>query len=231
MRRTVVGAIAVIAAASVITLTGLQTASAAEVLPLPNNQAAASGFSPSYEASTLQTLHDALQSQWQSNDTAGMQTTQRALAAELASLQESLGSAAMAPGAMVAPGQAQQDNAKLGQALNTRQGMHGARHDRYNARQGMHGARHDRYNARHGRYSAHQGRNSAQGSNSAQPGSNSAQPGSNSAQPGSNSVAASAAPTPGLTQILQQLLQAVLQLVSTLLGGAPAPSAATLQVG
>jgi hypothetical protein len=116
MRRTVVGAVAVIAAASVFTLGGLGMASAATMLP----SAASAGFSPVSEATALRTIHDTLESQWNAKDVGGMQASQSALATELAKLQSPQGHAglaAMSPKAAGEVSQAVRQNDRFGQAL------------------------------------------------------------------------------------------------------------------
>jgi hypothetical protein len=124
MRRTVVGVIAVVAATSVFTMTGLGQASAAAALP--NSPASAtSGFSPSSEAAVLKTLHDNLSDQWDARDAYGMQTTQAALAGELARLAAPAGHAAMAPDAVTTAGRAQRENTQLGRDLAALTATHG----------------------------------------------------------------------------------------------------------
>lgn len=118
MRRTVVGAVAVVAASSVFMLGGLGMASAASMIP--NTSAASAGFSPTSEAAALRTIHDNLESQWNAKDTNGMQASQSALAAELAKLQTPQGHAglaAMSPRAAGEVSQAVRQNDQLGQAL------------------------------------------------------------------------------------------------------------------
>jgi hypothetical protein len=116
MRRTVVGAVAVMTASSVFTLTGVGLAGAARMVPAtPPGVTAATA--PSTEVTTLRTLHDTLDSQWQVRDTTGMRTTQAGLATELARLPTSQGYRAMAPDAVTEIGKAQQQNATLGDQL------------------------------------------------------------------------------------------------------------------
>lgn len=120
MRRTVVGVIAVVAATSVFTSSGLGMAEAASMLPSTQSDTA-TGFSPAAEAATLRTLHDSLESQWNAKDPAAMRTTQAALATELAKLQaqaeHARGKAALAPDTVTATGRAVAQNTRLGQAL------------------------------------------------------------------------------------------------------------------
>lgn len=124
MRRTVVGVVAVVAATSVFTMTGLGVASAAEALP-SNAAIAAAGYSPAAEAATLRTLHDDLAAHWNARDAAGMQATQTALATELAKLQTPAGHAAMAAGAAGMAARAQQENNQLGRDLAALTACHG----------------------------------------------------------------------------------------------------------
>lgn len=116
MRKTVVGVIAVVAATSVFSLTGMGVASAAAMLP-SNPPGVSGGFSPTAEAATLKTLHDSLESQWNGKNVAGMQVTQAALAAELAKFATPAGHAAMAPNTVSTVSRAQQENNQLGTAL------------------------------------------------------------------------------------------------------------------
>lgn len=119
MRRTVVGAVAVIAATSVFTLSGLGMASAASMIP-SSQPGASAGFSPTSEATALRTLHDSLESQWNAKDATGMRATQSALATELAELQTPQGHgglAAMSPKAASEASQAVRQNDQLGQEL------------------------------------------------------------------------------------------------------------------
>lgn len=118
MRRTVVGVIAVTTASSVFMLTGLGTASAVSMLEHAP-AATAAGFSPTAEAGTLKSLHDALETQLKTKDATGMRATQADLATELAKLRNAAQGAhtAMAPDAVTAVGKATQENDQLGQAL------------------------------------------------------------------------------------------------------------------
>ncbi|HEX3649304.1 MAG TPA: hypothetical protein VHV49_12820 [Pseudonocardiaceae bacterium] len=127
MRRTVVGAVAVVAAASVFMLGGLGMASASAMLP-NTSPGASAGFSPTSEATALRTLHDTLETQWSAKDATGMRDTQSALATELAKLQTPQGKAglaAMSPRAASEAGQALRENDQLGQALAALQADHG----------------------------------------------------------------------------------------------------------
>jgi hypothetical protein len=120
-----VGVIAVITASSVFTLTGLGLAGAATMAPSAHSVGTA-GFSPTDEAATLRTLHDALDSQWNDRDAAGMRSTQAELATELAKLQAPQGAhTAMAPDTVTAASKAQQENTQLGQALAELAAVHG----------------------------------------------------------------------------------------------------------
>jgi hypothetical protein len=127
MRRTVIGAVAVIAATSVFTLGGLGFASAASMLP-GTPPGAAAGFSPTSEATSLRNLHDTLETQWNAKDTTGMQATQSALATELAKLQTPQGHAglaAMSPKAAAEATRAVRQNDQLGQELAALKAGHG----------------------------------------------------------------------------------------------------------
>jgi hypothetical protein len=115
MRRTVVGVVAVIAATSLFTVTGLGMADAASMIP--GTRATAAGFSPTAEAGTLRTLHDSMAAEWKASDTGAMRTTQTALAAELATLRAPQGKAAMTSGAETAASKAIRQNTRLGDAL------------------------------------------------------------------------------------------------------------------
>lgn len=127
MRKTVVGAVAVVAATSVFMLGGLGIASASAMLP-DASPGASAGFAPTSEAGALRTLHDTLESQWNAKDANGMQATQAALAAELAKLQTPqghAGPAALSPRAAGEAAQAVHQNDQLGQALAALRAGHG----------------------------------------------------------------------------------------------------------
>lgn len=126
MRRTVVGAVAVLTAASVFTLTGLGIASAATMLPSSPPGVSAAGTSPMAEAATLKTLHDQLDAAWQAKNPAAMQVAQAGLATELAKLAAQTGHAAMAPGVASQVDQAQQQNNQLGKELAQFTATHGS---------------------------------------------------------------------------------------------------------
>lgn len=125
MRRTVVGVIAVVTASSVFMLTGLGVASAVSMLP-STPAGATAGLSPSAEAATLKTLHDALETQWNDKNAAAMRATQASLATELAKLQVPQGAhQAMAAGTATAVSKAQHENTQLGQELARLTAAHG----------------------------------------------------------------------------------------------------------
>jgi hypothetical protein len=125
MRRTVVGAIAVITVGSVFTLTGLGIVNASSLLPYDPPGAAATS-APTSEATTLQNLHDALAAQWNAKDVAGMRATQSSLAAELATLPAPVrGNTLTSSDAATTTSTTQQQNTELGQELTALQAPHG----------------------------------------------------------------------------------------------------------
>lgn len=114
MRKTVVGAIAVVTATSVISLAGAGLASAAVTTP---SSPAAVAFAPAAEAQHVQVLHDQLKLTFDQKNVSAVLATVNQLSAELTRLRAPAARAAMSPESSTLSTRAQAQDLELKQQL------------------------------------------------------------------------------------------------------------------
>ncbi|HJP79948.1 MAG TPA: hypothetical protein VJ914_37090 [Pseudonocardiaceae bacterium] len=119
MKRTVVGAIAVVTVAAVATMTGFGLASAASALPASPATAPVSSNAQylQNQAGVVQVLHDQLKAAALNGDVAGTQDAVNKITAELGTLSSPQGRAAMSAGASSTVDKATDLNNQVAQAL------------------------------------------------------------------------------------------------------------------
>jgi hypothetical protein len=119
MKRTVVGAIAVVTVAAVATMTGFGLASAASALPASPATAPVSSNAQylQNQAGVVQVLHDQLKAAALNGDVAGTQDAVNKITAELGSLSSPQGRAAMSAGTSSTVDKATGLNNQVAQAL------------------------------------------------------------------------------------------------------------------
>lgn len=119
MKRTVVGAIAVVTVAAVATMTGFGLASAASALPASPATAPVSSNAQylQNQAGVVQVLHDQLKAAALNGDVAGAQDAVNKITAELGTLSSPQGRAALSAGASSTVDKATDLNNQVAQAL------------------------------------------------------------------------------------------------------------------
>ncbi|HWE91357.1 MAG TPA: hypothetical protein VG317_17990 [Pseudonocardiaceae bacterium] len=114
MRKTVVGAIAVVTATSVISMAGVGLANAASMLqPSAGSTESAVAFSPGAEAQNVQVLHDQLKTTFNQKDVSAVLTTVDQLSAELTKLRSPAAHTALSPSASTLSTKAQRQDIEL----------------------------------------------------------------------------------------------------------------------
>ncbi|HEX3787535.1 MAG TPA: hypothetical protein VHW44_06720 [Pseudonocardiaceae bacterium] len=117
MRKTTVGAIAVVAASSVLSVVGLGLANASPMESAAPATVAAASTAQS-EAATLQGLHDQLQSSFKASQVAGMKSSTQQMITELLLVRGTATKAGMASDTTSLVARAQQFAGQLVQKLN-----------------------------------------------------------------------------------------------------------------
>lgn len=119
MRKTTVGAIAVVTASSVLSVVGLGLASASTLPQHAQSAVLASSPAPQQvEAATLQSLHDQLQTSFKQSSVSGMKSETQQMLAELSVVRGTATKTGMASGTTSLVARAQQLAGQLVQQLN-----------------------------------------------------------------------------------------------------------------